>query len=68
MGAIEELQRDLLLSPADHAEVEERANAPQKARAWSLINVFHDKCWAKFLADSNGKRALVGARCGAGTA
>jgi hypothetical protein len=21
--------------------------------------VFRDKCWAKFLADSNGKRALV---------
>jgi hypothetical protein len=30
--------------------------------------VFHDRCWAKFLADSNGKRALVGASCGAGTA
>ena len=38
MGAIEELQRNCgYRSPADHAEVEERANALQKACAGSLI-------------------------------
>ena len=67
MGAIEELQRDCYCRQPITLKWK---SGPMPSEGVCLVvdQVFHDKCWAKFLADSNGKRAPVGARCGAGTA
>jgi hypothetical protein len=68
MGAIEELQRDCGYCRQPITLKWKSGPMPSEGACLVVDQVFHDKCWAKFLADSNGKRALVGARCGAGTA
>ena len=68
MGAIEELQRDCGYCRQPITLKWKNGPMPSEGVCLVVDQVFHDKCWAKFLADSNGKRALVGARCGAGTA
>ena len=68
MGAIEELQRDCGYCRQPITLKWKSGPMPLEGVCLVVDQVFHDKCWAKFLADSNGKRALVGARCGAGTA
>ena len=68
VGAIEELQRDCGYCRQPITLKWKNGPMPSEGMCLVVDQVFHDKWWAKFLADSNGKRALVGARCGAGTA
>jgi hypothetical protein len=71
MRAIEELQRDCGYCGYCRQPITLKwKSGPMPSEGVCLVveQVFHDKCWAKFLADSNRKRAVVGARCGAGTA
>ena len=68
MGAIEELQRDCSYCRQPITLKWKSGPMPSEGVGLVVDQVFHDKCWAKLLADSNSKRALVGARCDAGTA
>jgi hypothetical protein len=68
MGAIEELQQDCGYCRQPNTLKWKNGPMPSEGECLVVDQVLHDICWAMFLADSNGKRALVGARCGAGTA
>jgi hypothetical protein len=67
MGAIGELQRDCGYCRQPITLKWKTGPMPSEG-VCLVVDQVRDKCWAKFLTDSNGKRALVGARCGAGTA
>ena len=55
MGAIEELQRDCGYCRQPIALKWKSGPMPSEGVCLVVDQVFHDKCWAKFLADSNGK-------------
>jgi hypothetical protein len=58
MGAIEELQRDCGYCRQPITLKWKSGPMPSEGVCLVVDQVFHDKCWAKFLADSNGKRAV----------
>jgi hypothetical protein len=68
MSTIEELQRDCAYCRQRITLKWKNGLMPSEGVSLVVDQVFHDRWWAKFLADSNGKRAVVGASCGAGTA
>jgi hypothetical protein len=68
MSTIEEWQRDCAYCRQPITLKWKRGPMPSEGVSLVVDQVFHDRCWAKFRAYFNGKRALVGARCGAGTA
>ena len=69
MGAIKELQRDCGYCRQQITLKWKSGPMPSEGVCLVVDQVFHDKCWAKFLADSNGssESCLVGTCCGAGT-